>query len=97
MENLNKGAIGLLNPIFTIIGFIIVGIFLSKTQKGTDGDRLLLWIIIIGLIVSVIQFFRLILKVKMDEDEKIPEKILEGQRKLVRELFKEDFENEEDF
>lgn len=85
---------GVLNPLFTIISFIILGVILADNVKEKNRNLVLLGTIGFGLFISVVQVYRFARMAK-EFQTKTTEEILEGQRKLVRELFKEDFENED--
>ncbi len=93
MKNL-ENAINVLNPIITIIAGIIIAIVLSESVNENQQNMVLVGTIIIALFVAIIQVYQLSRKNWKLERALTEEEIKAGQRKLVRELFKEDFEDD---
>lgn len=80
-----------INPIGTFLTIVITGVLIAQ-NVGFQGIIITLSIVI-GAIVG---FYQLLNTGRMHEfNESYEEKVKEGQRKLVMELFGEDFDDEE--
>ena len=91
--SLDRNVYGILNPVITVISMIIIGILVSETVTSNLKNIVILGSVALGFLVGIIQvyrFYRMTSRIQPISTEEI----LEGQRKLVRELFKEDFEDE---